>query len=68
MVPRYLMSDSLQRLGLLTFNAWAIDGYDKVFWRELPVAALAPQLAVLSLSGVFFLSVARLLAIRWENG
>ena len=68
MVPRYLMSDSLQKLGLLTFNAWAIDGYDKVFWRELPVAALAPQLAVLSLSGVFFLSVARLLAVRWENG
>lgn len=68
MVPRYLMSDSLKNLGLFTFNAWAIDGFDKVFWRELPVAALAPQLAVLSLSGVFFLSIARLLAIRWENG
>lgn len=67
MIPRYLMSDSLQRLGLLTFNAWAIDGYDKVFWRELPVQTLAPQLAVLTISGVFFLCVARLLAVRWES-
>lgn len=67
MIPRYLMSDSLQQLGWLTFNAWAIDGYDKIFWRELPVQSLAPQLAVLTLSGVFFLCIARLLAIRWES-
>ena len=67
MVPRYLMSDSLQKIGLFTFNAWAIDGYDKIFWRELPVNALAPQLAVLTLSGVVFLSLARLLAVRWET-
>ena len=33
MVPRYLMNESLQHAGLLTFNAWAIDGYDKIFWR-----------------------------------
>ena len=67
MVPRYLMNESLQHAGLLTFNAWAIDGYDKIFWRELPVNTLGPQLAVLTLSGVLFLSIARLLAIRWES-
>jgi ABC-2 type transport system permease protein len=61
-----LMSESLQKIGLLTFNAWAIDGYDKVFWREMPVGSLAPQLAVLALSSVLFLCIARLLAIRWE--
>jgi len=66
MIPRYLMSESLQKIGLLTFNAWAIDGYDKVFWREMPVGSLAPQLAVLALSSVLFLCIARLLAIRWE--
>jgi len=67
MVPRYLMSDQLQQYGLWTFNAWALDGYTKVFWRELPVEALAPQLAVLLISGVVFLLAARALAVRWES-
>ena len=67
MVPRYLMSDELQQYGLWTFNAWALDGYTKVFWRELPVDALAPQLAVLLTSGVVFLLAARVLAVRWET-
>ncbi|OUW85018.1 MAG: ABC transporter permease [Saprospirales bacterium TMED214] len=67
MVPRYLMSEELQQYGLWTFNAWALDGYTKVFWRELPVDALAPQLGVLLMSGVVFLLAARVLAVRWET-
>ncbi|MEM9366717.1 MAG: ABC transporter permease [Planctomycetota bacterium] len=67
MVPRYVMSESLQRAGLYTFNAWALDGYDKVFWRELPVGELAPQLTVLLLTSVVLLLAARVLAIRWER-
>ncbi len=67
MVPRYLMSDELQQYGLWTFNAWALDGYTKVFWRELPVDSLAPQLGVLLMSGVVFLLAARVLAVRWET-
>ena len=67
MVPRYVMSESLQQYGLCTFNAWALDGFDKVFWRELPVEALAPQLAVLLVSGIVMLLAARVLAIRWET-
>ena len=67
MVPRYVMSERLQEYGLWTFNAWALDGYDKVFWRELPVSSLAPQLTVLLLSGLGFLLMARLLAVRWET-
>lgn len=67
MVPRYVMSESLQRAGLWTFNAWALDGYDKVFWRELPVGELAPQLAVLMTAAFGLLVAARVLAIRWET-
>lgn len=67
MVPRYVMSERLQEFGLWTFNAWALDGYDKVFWRELPVNALSPQLVVLLACGVFFLVTARALAVRWET-
>ena len=66
MVPRYVMSEEVREFGMWTFNAWALDGYDKVFWRELPVGQLAPQLSVLMLSGVAFLLVARVLAMRWE--
>lgn len=67
MVPRYVMSERLREYGLWTFNAWALDGYDKVFWRDLPVASLAPQLSVLLISGLAFLVAARALAVRWET-
>ena len=66
MVPRYLMSDSMQEWGLLTFNAWALDGYEKVFWRDLPVEALTPQLTVLVCLALGLLILARLFARRWE--
>ena len=66
MFPRFLMNATMQKIGLFTFNAWAIDGYLKVFWREAPLASLAPQLAVLSGLTVLFLATARLLARRWE--
>ncbi len=66
MVPRYLMSEQMRDAGMWTFNAWALDGYNKVFWRDLPAAALTPQLSVLMISGFAFLIVARALATRWE--
>jgi len=67
MFPRFLMSDTMQRFGLLTFNAWALDGYLKVFWRNAPIAALWPQVLVLTaLTGVF-LALARTFARRWET-
>ena len=34
MFPRFAMSEGLQTAGLFTFNAWALDGYQKVFWRD----------------------------------
>jgi ABC-2 type transport system permease protein len=67
MFPRFLMSETMQRLGLLTFNGWALDAYLKVFWREAPLLELWPQLAVLSLLAAVFLALARVLARRWET-
>jgi ABC-2 type transport system permease protein len=66
MFPRFLMSEGMQKLGLLTFNAWALDGYLKVFWRQAPIWQLWPQLLVLVSLTFLFLSVARVLARRWE--
>jgi len=65
--PRFLMPEGLQRLGLLTFNAWALDGYQKIFWYEAPLADLAPQLGVLATLTALFLAAARLLARRWQH-
>src|SRR5262249_59359778 len=65
MFPRFAMSEGLQTAGLFTFNAWALDGYQKVFWRDAPVWALWPQVLVLAALTVVFLAAARLLARRW---
>jgi ABC-2 type transport system permease protein len=66
MFPRFLMSETMQKMGLITFNAWALDGYLKVFWRNAAIWDLWPQLAVLIALGSAFLAIARLLARRWE--
>jgi len=67
MVPRYLMSETIQKAGLWTFNAWALDGYNKIFWRELPLREVGMELAVLTASGFVFIVAARVFAIRWER-
>jgi len=67
MFPRFAMSEALQKAGLFTFNAWALDGYQKVFWRDAPVWQLWPQLLVLAGLTVAFLAAARSLARRWET-
>lgn len=67
MFPRFLMSDTMQKMGLVTFNGWALDGYLKVFWYDAALWQLWPQVAVLAgLACVFFLT-ARRLARRWES-
>jgi ABC-2 type transport system permease protein len=66
MFPRFLMSEGMQKAGLVTFNAWALDGYIKVFWRDASLGQLLPQVAVLLAFGAVFLAVARVLARRWE--
>ncbi len=67
MVPRYLMSESIQRVGLITFNAWALEGYNKVFWRDLSLRDLEWELGVLTLSALVFILCARAGAVRWER-
>ena len=64
---RYVMSDELQSVGLATFNAWALDGFNKVFWRDLPISSLGPQVGVLAGVTLILGLTARLLARRWEQ-
>jgi len=67
MVPRYLMSESIQKVGLLTFNAWALEGFNKIFWRELHLRDIELELGVLTLCAFCFIVTARMFATRWER-
>ena len=66
MFPRFLMPEAMQKAGLLTINAWAIDGFTKVFWRDEPVFQLWPQVLVLLGIATALFAIARRLARRWE--
>lgn len=66
MFPRFLMSETMQKLGLFTFNGWALDGYLKVFWYQASLFELWPQVLVLASLALAFMAVARTLARRWE--
>lgn len=66
MFPRYLMPEAIQKAGLFTINAWAIDGFTKVFWRDLPIQDLWPQVSVLLAVGMVLFVLARRIARRWE--
>lgn len=66
MFPRFLMPPAMQKAGLFTINAWAIDGFTKVFWRDLPVSALWPQVSVLLAAAIVLFLIARRIARRWE--
>ncbi|HLI02622.1 MAG TPA: ABC transporter permease [Terracidiphilus sp.] len=66
MFPRYLMPPAVQKAGLFTINAWAIDGFTKVFWRDLPISSLWPQVLVLLTAAAALFLVARRAARRWE--
>jgi ABC-2 type transport system permease protein len=66
MFPRFLMPESMQKAGLFTINAWAIDGFTKVFWRDLPITSLWPQVSVLVAIAIGLFLIARRIARRWE--
>jgi ABC-2 type transport system permease protein len=66
MFPRFLMPEAMQKAGLWTINAWAIDGFTKVFWRDLPVQELWQQVSVLLAVGIVLFVIARRVARRWE--
>ncbi len=66
MFPRFLMPEAMQKAGLLTINAWAIDGFTKVFWRDEPLSHLWPQVAVLLITAMVLFVIARRLSRRWE--
>jgi ABC-2 type transport system permease protein len=60
------MPEGMQKFGLITINAWALDGFQKIFWRDEPLWHLWPQVLVLTGLGALFFLIARRVARRWE--
>jgi ABC-2 type transport system permease protein len=55
MVPRSIMPDTMQTIGLITPHAWAIEGYQDVIVRDEGIADVMPAFAVLlAFAAVFF--------------
>ncbi|MFM8729397.1 MAG: ABC transporter permease [Planctomycetaceae bacterium] len=68
MIPRFVMSDRMKELGRWTFNAWALDGFQKVFWFQSPLESLRPEVAVLLGSSLVMSLATLLLSGRWRRG
>jgi ABC-2 type transport system permease protein len=69
MMPRFVIPSFVLKLSSVAFNAWAMDGFLKVFWYRTPdtsvVLSILPEVAVILLMAGAFLLIARLGARRW---
>lgn len=68
MIPRFAMSDRMKEIGRWTFNAWALDGYQKVFWYQSPLSSLQAEVTVLLGSSVVLGVLTLMLSGRWKRG
>jgi ABC-2 type transport system permease protein len=67
MFPRYLMTEELRNIGNLTFNAWALDAYQSLFWHDASISELWPQFRVLLLLLIVFCAALLGLSRRWHT-
>jgi ABC-2 type transport system permease protein len=68
MIPRFAMSDRMKEIGKWTFNAWALDGYQKIFWFQSPISSLQTEATVLLASALVFGVLALIFSLRWKCG
>jgi ABC-type multidrug transport system permease subunit len=52
MIPLFIMPAILQKMAVLSINYWAIQGFYDLFWRQLPLAQIMPEMLVLVISGL----------------
>ena len=50
LLPRSLLPDSVNAVGSWLFNAWALDGFRKIFWQGRGLADLETELLVLAVN------------------
>jgi ABC-2 type transport system permease protein len=64
MVPRFLMPRVLQEVGWVTPNAWALEAYTSIFWRDEATTALLLPVGLLVAAAILGLAVAQRLTRR----
>jgi ABC-2 type transport system permease protein len=64
MVPIYLMPQWLQKVSLFTPNAWAIQAYQDLLWRDAPMASVLSYAAMLLGAGLATAALAWLFLLR----
>ena len=65
MVPRYIMPDFMQTVGLISPHAWALTAYQDVLVRGYDIAHILPEVAVLMGFTVVFFGIA-LWRFKWD--
>ena len=68
MIPRFVMSERMKELGRFSFNAWALDGFQKVFWFRTPLRELQLEAAVLLGSAMIMCLLTLMFSGRWKRG
>ncbi|MCA9066089.1 MAG: ABC transporter permease [Planctomycetaceae bacterium] len=70
MMPRFIMPQFVIQLSSVAFNAWAMDGFLKVFWYNTPetsiIGSIAPEVAVILAMTTVFLMIAAASARKWS--
>ena len=64
MVPRFLMPRFLQEIGWITPNAWALEAYTSIFWRDGSYTELLLPIALLIVAALLGLAIAQRLTRR----
>jgi len=65
MVPRYIMPDFMQTIGLISPHAWALTAYQDVLVRGYDIAHILPEVAALMGFTVVFFGIA-LWRFKWD--
>jgi ABC-2 type transport system permease protein len=65
MVPRYIMPDFMETIGLISPHAWALTAYQDVLVRGYGIARILPEVAVLMGFAAVFFGVA-LWRFKWD--
>ncbi len=58
MVPTFVMPSYIRTIGKFTLNHWAMQGFTGIFWRNMHLDELWPNIAVLAVIAIVFSSIA----------
>ncbi len=46
-MPMFFMPAIMQKIAVISVNYWAMDGFFDIFWRQLPIVDIIPNVLVL---------------------